>query len=177
MAEIWDVYDSQKRKTGKFHEKGTTFNEGEYHIAVHAWIINEKNEVLLTQRKPNDTFPGKWEPTAGSILAGETSIQGAVRELKEEIGIIVNENDGRVIGGERRDQYHDFYDVCLFEKNINLDEIDIEKSEVAAIKWVNIKQFEEMLDNGEIIQTLRYFKNFYKQIIKNRSKDIEEEER
>lgn len=177
MAELWDVYDSQKKKTGKIHEKGKPFNEGEYHIAVHAWIINDKNEVLLTQRRPDDTFPGKWEPTAGSILAGETSIQGAKRELEEELGIKMGERDGRVIGGERRDQYHDFYDVCLFEKNINIDEIDIENSEVADVKWVNDEQFEKMLENGEIIQTLSYFKNLYKKIIINRKKQLEEEER
>ena len=177
MNEVWDVYDSQKRKTGKLHEKGTPFKEGEYHIAIHAWILNDKNEVLLTQRRPDDTFSGQWEPTSGSILAGETSIQGAIRELKEELGIEMNENDGRVIGGERRDQYHDFYDFCLFEKNIDIDGIDISNSEVAAVKWVNNEQFEKMLDDGEIIQTLRYFKSLYKKIIEKRNKQIEKEER
>lgn len=175
MAEMWDIYDSQKRKTGKLHEKGTPFNEGEYHIAVHAWIVNDKNEVLLTQRRFDDTFPGMWEPTAGSILAGETSVQGAIRELKEELGIKMNENEGRVIGGERRDQYHDFYDVCLFEKNVNIDDIDIENSEVAAVKWVNNKQFEKMLNDGEVITTLTYFKEMFKNIIKERNEEIEEE--
>lgn len=89
----------------------------------------------------------------------------------------MNENDGRVIGGERRDQYHDFYDVCLFEKNIDIDGIDIGNSEVAAVKWVNNEQFEKMLDDGEIIQTLRYFKSLYKKIIEKRNKQIEKEER
>ena len=83
MGELWDVYDFQKRKTGKIHEKGTPFKEGEYHIAVHAWIINDKDKILLTQRKNDDTFPGMWEPTAGSILVGETSLEGARRELEE----------------------------------------------------------------------------------------------
>jgi isopentenyldiphosphate isomerase len=169
MGELWDIYDSQKRKTGKIHEKGTPFKEGEYHIAVHAWIINDKNEILLTQRKFDDIFPGMWEPTAGSILAGETSLEGARRELEEELGIKMRQNDGKVIGGERRDQYHDFFDVCLFEKNINIDDIDIENSEVADVKWINKEEFDDMFEKGEVIQTLSYFKKLYSQIVKNRN--------
>lgn len=168
MKELWDIYDFHKRKTGKIHEKGTSFKEGEYHIAIHAWIINDKNEILLTQRRFDDTFPGKWEPTAGSILVGETSLEGARRELKEELGIEVLPNEGKVIGGERRDQYHDFFDVCLFEKNVNISDINIENSEVADVKWVNKEEFEDMLNKGEVIQTLSYFKALYAQIIKER---------
>lgn len=171
MSEIWDVYDAEKRKTGKLHKKGSEFEKGEYHIAIHAWIMNSKEEILLTQRRFDDTFPGKWEPTAGSILAGETSLQGAKRELEEELAIKVKESEGEVIGGERRDQYHDFYDVCLFKRDINIDDIDIEKSEVAAVKWVNYKEFEEMFDRGEIIETLGYFKKLYKQLLEKSSKE------
>ena len=174
MGELWDIYDSQKRKTGKVHEKGTPFNDGEYHIAVHAWIMDDKNRILLTQRKPDDTFPGMWEPTAGSILAGETSLAGARRELEEELGIKMMPHEGKIIGGARRDQYHDFFDVCLFEKNINIDDIDIENSEVADVKWVTKEEFEKMLKNGEVIETLSYFKKLYNKIIENK-KDRDEE--
>ena len=168
MGELCDIYDSQKRKTGKIHEKGTTFKEGEYHIAVPAWIMNDNGQILLTQRKADDTFPGMWEPTAGSILLGETSLEGARRELEEELGIKMMKNEGKVIGGARRDQYHDFFDVCLFEKDINIEEIDIKESEVADVKWVNKTEFDDMLEKGEIIQTLSYFKELYSQILKNR---------
>ena len=83
-------------------------------------------------------------------------------------------NEGKVIGGARRDKYHDFFDVCLFEKNIDINSIDIEKSEVADVKWVNKKEFEEMLEKGEVIQTLSYFKKMYSQILKNRHERDEE---
>ena len=36
---------------------------------------------------------GKWEDTHGGLKAGETSIDGIIRELKEEIGINVEKEE------------------------------------------------------------------------------------
>ena len=68
---------------------------------------------------------------AEQLFVSQPSITAGIKKLEEELGIKMMQNEGKVIGGARRDQYHDFFDVCLFEKNINIDDIDIEKSEVA----------------------------------------------
>ena len=57
---------------------------------------------------------------------------------------------------------------------INIDDIDIEKSEVADVKWVNKEEFDYMLEKGEVIQTLSYFKKLYSQIVKKRHERDEE---
>ena len=49
MAELWDIYDSNKQKTGKTVERGNyDFKTGEYHIVVTAFIINSKKEILIS---------------------------------------------------------------------------------------------------------------------------------
>ena len=61
---------------------------GEYHMAVIVVIVNSRGEVLLTRRaKEKDLCPGWWENTGGSVLAGETSLEAILRELREETGI------------------------------------------------------------------------------------------
>lgn len=61
-------------------------------ITVHCFIINSLNQILLTQRSLTKNRGEKWEETHGGLKAGETSIRGIQRELKEEIGIEVQIN-------------------------------------------------------------------------------------
>ena len=48
---------------------------------------------MKTKRKADKEYGNMWEPTGGLVQSGETSIEGIIRELKEEIGIIANVND------------------------------------------------------------------------------------
>ena len=58
-----------------------------YHLVVHVWIRNSKGEYLISQRSANrPTYPLMWECVGGSVVKGEDSLQGAIREAKEEVG-------------------------------------------------------------------------------------------
>ncbi|MGE7927870.1 NUDIX hydrolase [Lysinibacillus xylanilyticus] len=98
--EIWDVYDKNKNKTNKRHVRGEKLAGGDYHVVVHVWIKNNKGEILLTKRHPDKTYPNLWECPGGSILAGESSLDGAIREVKEEIGINLFKFNGKMIKSE-----------------------------------------------------------------------------
>jgi 8-oxo-dGTP diphosphatase len=57
-------------------------------------VINESNEILVLRRAPgNRGFAGYWNFPGGKVEPNETIETAAVRELKEEAGLIVNEND------------------------------------------------------------------------------------
>jgi len=86
--ELWDLYDKDRRPLGIIHKRGDRLKRGTYHLAVGIWTVNSNNELLITLRdKAKKEWPSLWENTAGSVLKGETSLQGAVRELFEETGI------------------------------------------------------------------------------------------
>lgn len=77
-----------KKKTSRTAERNVyQFKEGKYHIVVTEIIMNSKNEILITKRAKYKKFGLMWECNGGSILAGETSLEGIIRELKEELGI------------------------------------------------------------------------------------------
>ena len=86
MPEYWDIYDKDRRKTGRFQERGKPpASPEDYHLVVEIWTVNRQGQILLTLRDPQkDAYPGLWEVTGGSALAGETSRRAACRELREE---------------------------------------------------------------------------------------------
>ncbi len=91
--EIWDAYDREGNKLGFDLVRDETVPEGVFHIVVEIYTITDKKEVLITQRHEDKGWGLKWEITGGSILKGETPEQGAVRELREETGIVVPVSD------------------------------------------------------------------------------------
>ena len=60
---------------------------------VAAALINEKGEVLITERPPGKSMAGIWELPGGKMEEGETPEHALIRELKEELHIDVNEED------------------------------------------------------------------------------------
>ena len=93
--ELVDVYDENKIKTNKIINRNdkNALKENEYILSVHCWIINSKNEVLITQRSHKLNRGGMWEDTHGAVKFGETSIEGMKRELNEELGINIEDNE------------------------------------------------------------------------------------
>src|ERR1700704_4090677 len=54
-------------------------------------LIDADGRVLIAQRPPGRPMAGLWEFPGGKVEAGETPEATLIRELKEELGIIVNE--------------------------------------------------------------------------------------
>ncbi len=60
-------------------------------ISVSAGIlINNDNQILLSQRTADKSFPGQWEFPGGKIESSETANEALIRELKEELGIDID---------------------------------------------------------------------------------------
>jgi 8-oxo-dGTP diphosphatase len=54
-------------------------------------LIDADGRVLLAQRPPGKPMEGLWEFPGGKVEADERPEQTLIRELKEELGIVVSE--------------------------------------------------------------------------------------
>lgn len=54
---------------------------------VAAALLDETGGVLIAERPPGKAMAGRWEFPGGKIAAGETREQALRRELREELGI------------------------------------------------------------------------------------------
>lgn len=161
--ETWDLYTKYREKTGKEHVRGKQIPDGYYHLVVHVWIRNRKGEYLISQRAANrPTFPLMWECVGGSVLKGESSIEGAIREVKEEVGLDLNPEDGVKIFSKIREvidgkQFQDIMDVWLFEYDGELHLMEATTDEVADCRWMSVDEIKKLYDDGKLVHTLDYF--------------------
>lgn len=168
MVEKLDIYNREKIKTGKIIERkeGVKLDKEEYILAVQCWIINGKGEILLTQRKLGKIHGGMWEPTGGLVISGENSIEGIKRELQEEIGLNVSDNELFLVKEkiDEEENCRSFRDVYIIKKDINLNELYFNDGEVINAKYVTIEKLSYMIEQGESFEWLRYFIDLYRTI-------------
>jgi 8-oxo-dGTP pyrophosphatase MutT (NUDIX family) len=153
MAELWDIYDVNRIKTGRTVERGKPLSRGEYHIVVDVWICNKRGQWLISKRTPNKVFPNMWAPTGGSALAGEDSLTAALREVKEELGIDLEAGNGRLYRTLQRheSQYPAFKDIWVFDCDVPIERIVFQEDETCGAMWASKETIYEMLDRGEFI--------------------------
>ena len=74
MKEEWDLYTREGLPLGEKALRGDALPFGAFHLVVMALIVNDRKELLMTRRSAEKlAWPGLWECTAGSVLAGESS--------------------------------------------------------------------------------------------------------
>ena len=166
MKEKWDIYNEEKRQTGKKCFRDVRkLKSGEYHLVVTAIILNENNEILISKRAGYKTHPNMWECCGGSVKSGESSLEGMLREIKEELGIVFNKREAMYLKTIKSEENHDFKDLWVFKRNIKDNEITKPDGEVIDTKWVKIEEFNKMLNNNEFVPTIDFNEDLYNRAI------------
>lgn len=151
-----DLYDENKVLTRETIYKGQKIPKGKYYITVVIFIQNSKNEFLIQKRvKKKD---GKWATTGGHPIAGETSKQGIITEIREELGIRVMESN--IVLFKTIKTEDDFVDIYYLKEDINIDKIKIQKEEVEKVKWATKEDIENMIENKQFSEShIEFFKD------------------
>jgi isopentenyl-diphosphate delta-isomerase type 1 len=95
--EIFDIVDERDEVIGQ-RTRAEVHRLGLRHRAIHVLVFNRRGEVFLQKRSMRkDTFPGAWDSSAsGHLDAGEDYDACAIRELREEIGLVVGRTPTRL---------------------------------------------------------------------------------
>lgn len=161
--EIWDLYREDGTLAGQDHVRGEELPDDLYHLVVHVWITDGNGRYLISKRAADrPTYPLMWECVGGSVIKGETSVMGAVREAKEEVGAELLPENGKIVYSKVRKlvggkKFNDIMDVWLFrcEGEISLENATTD--EVAEVRWVTRDGVAEIYARGELVPTLEYF--------------------
>ena len=158
MSELWDVYTIDRKKNGKICARGEQENllKDEFHLWVMVWIKNPKTgKYLVSQRSADkDTDPLKWETVAGHSIAGDTSLDAALREVFEEVGITLECEKATVLATKVALTYDGFRhnwirDSYYFETTEEPDLQRATTNEVIQTRWLTVAEIRKMYDHGD----------------------------
>ena len=149
--ELWDVFDRERRPTGRLHRRGDLLAPGDYHLVVHIWVRDRDGKYLLTKRSPNKGFPNLWETTGGSALAGDDSLTAAMREVREETGLVLHAESGRLV--ESRQWTDHFDDIWLFCQDFALEEITLLEGETCDAQRATAEEILRLHAQGRFVPT------------------------
>jgi mutator protein MutT len=143
-------------------------------IAVGAIIFNKKNEILLIK---SPKYKNKWMVPGGHVEFGEPMTQALKREIKEEVGIEIenieyfNVEESIFNKEVSKNRHFIFIDFICKAKTFN---IKLDKSEATEYVWKKTEQALKITDIGNVTknfitfylvkskeQYLKHFKRLY----------------
>lgn len=178
--ELWQEYDEQQEPIGQGLTKDAAAT-GTLHGASHIWfwrVSSGKTEILLQKRAHNKrTWPSYLDiSAAGHIDYGESPIEAALRETKEEIGLrlqsadlkllfvfrqnlvasdTIAENEWQWVYGRRLDDIGEF----------------THDDEVASMHWVSLREFKKIIDGKRRYEKIvPHDKQYFDLLLKSISK-------
>ena len=149
--ELVDLYDENRVPLGRVAERHAKKAPGEYRMVLHVCIFNGLGQMLIQQRSPEKTiWPELWDVSiGGGVDAGETSRQGAVREVGEELGYdldLIGLRPAVTVNFEGG-----FDDFFVVTRDLDLGDLRLQKEEVSDVRWATLEETLAMLENGQFI--------------------------
>ena len=145
VSEEWDICDADGVPSGKTIERADAMHlgKGMYHKVVSIYCVTPDGKILITQRSKAKSHPHRWEVTCGSVLAGESEIEGAIRELKEETGLEVTSDDLTPLYKYTDDKRHCvYYGYLTPVESVDIP-IVLEPEETDSYKFIPMDEFYE----------------------------------
>lgn len=161
--ELFDIYDEQLHPLGTATRSQTHAN-GYWHRSFHCWLTRREGDLRFVsfqlRQTCKDTNPGCYDITAaGHLTAGET-IQEAVRELEEELGIAVDFEQLIPLGQVREDLSgvvkgapfidREISDVFGLVCSVPLDELRLQPEEVAGVYEADLDELIAMFEGQRV---------------------------
>ena len=154
--ELIDICDENNVPLHMQKMKSEAHKDGLWHRTSHIWIYNSQGEILLQLRSTEKPlYPNMWDiSAAGHVAAGEDPITSGLREVEEEIGLKLTENDldfwmmRKVKAIFREIKNNEFYYVYFFQFDGNIDQLTLQKEEVQKIQFLPIDIIEKELKSN-----------------------------
>ncbi|MDD3392579.1 MAG: GNAT family N-acetyltransferase [Bacilli bacterium] len=142
--EYFNLYDENKKLTDKKVLRGDKVEPGFYYIVVVVLIENNQGKFLIQKR--SEQKGNIWALTGGHPKLGETSKEGIITEIEEELGMRVASNELFLIKTIRFD--NKFADLYYLKKDIDIEDLKLQDEEVSEVRWVTPEYLDDLIKNN-----------------------------
>jgi 8-oxo-dGTP diphosphatase len=122
------------------------------HVAVGI-IINPIGEILLAKRHDHLHQGGKWEFPGGKVESDETVTQALIRELKEEVGLLVSTSSAFMTISHDYPDKQVLLDIHLVQ-DFSGEAIGAEGQQIAWVSQAQLKDYEFPEANLPILEKI-----------------------
>ena len=146
-----DLYNENRELTGETVYKGELIPEGKYIIVVLVYIQNSEGKFLIQKR--SKLKDGKYATTGGHVKSGETSVEGILSEVREELGLELNPEDLVLYYGNHSAEQQVFWDDYYIKLDIDdISKLKLQEEEVESVKWATAEEMKKMMKDGEFLR-------------------------
>jgi isopentenyl-diphosphate delta-isomerase len=165
MAKIL-IVDEQNQEIGTA-EIPNAHQKGLIHRVVRVFLFNSKGQLFLQQRSHTmQNFPGLWDQSVGGhVDEGETNLEAAKRETREEIGLdnlelheIGTYYTEDLVLGKHLKRFNTLYTAASDEP------LTLDPEEVESGKWVTLEELDALIADkpedytGGLVRALEFYR-------------------
>ena len=145
--EYLNLYDENKKFTNEQLLRNDNINPplDRYINVVIVFIENSKGEFLI--QKTSKQKGSIFATTGGLVKYGSNNDKTIVEEIKEELGIDIDINELKLVYTIKYE--HAFQDTYYVKKDINTQNLTLQKDEVEYVEWMSVQKINKLIENGE----------------------------
>ena len=157
MSKLIDVLSDSGLRTGEILPRAEIHRLGKRHRAVHLYLFNSRNELLLQRRALTVDHAASFFgiSVTAHIDAGEFSSDTVRREVQEELGLDASQLKIEFLfsffqEAILNETYIDrqFNDIYVTRADIDPETIQFDRSEVSEVKFVSFEHFQDMVSDS-----------------------------
>lgn len=167
-----DLYDINKKLTCETIYKNEKIPANRYILVVLVFIQNSQGKFLIQKRSKQKD--GKYASTGGHPKTGETSIDGMITEIKEELGLTVKPEELELIFSGQENVKQVFFDIYYMRKDFNISDLKLQKEEVDFVEWLSFKEIETLIKKDLFLESHAEELYRLKEIFEKRGVNINE---
>jgi 8-oxo-dGTP pyrophosphatase MutT (NUDIX family) len=163
-GELFDLYDEGGAPLGIAKPRGLVHRDGDWHRSLHIWVWGllgdgprEPFVVLQRRSAGKDTHPLRLDAAVtGHLAAGET-VDDALREAEEEIGLTVTAAELIRVGLRRRSDRsragvidNELQDIFAMARPVTITALRPSPAELEALVAVPLRDARALVEGGEV---------------------------
>lgn len=144
LLQVFDKNNHMLNESVKRNNKKSLTSD-KYIKVVYIFIINSQNEFLI--QKTSKQKGNIYAVTGGHVSFHDDGYNTAIKESQEELGIDLSKEKLHLFN-------HVLYDSLMIDsyyvkKDININEIKLQKGEVDSVHWFNVQKIKELIKQNK----------------------------